>query len=264
MISAYVSGVGLRGPGLPGWAGSRAILAGAAPYLPAELARPTGSRLPATERRRATAVTRLAVDVAEETLGGADPAGIATVFTSSGGEVEVIHGIFAELAGGDRRLSPTQFHNSVHNTAAGYWSIATGARTASNSLCGFDDSFGAGLLETLVQCRTEARSVLLVAYDFPPVFPLSEFRKLEAPFGAGLLLTPEAGADTLARLNGEFLAGEDAGTPLDDPGLELLRLGNPAARGLPLLAALAAGRPATLGFGCGMGGSLRVRVEPCR
>jgi len=264
MSGAFVSGVGLRGPGLPGWAESGLVLAGELTYRSNPLPRPTGARLPATERRRATFVTRLAVDVAEETLGNADPGGMATVFATSGGEVEVIHGIFEELASSRRSLSPTQFQNSVHNTAAGYWSIATHSRAPSSSLCGFDDSFGAGLLEALTQCQTEGCPVLLVAYDQPPIFPLAEFRPLAASFGMGLLLTPAATSTTLARLTAGFAHGEDIGSTLADPALEQLRQGNPAARSLPLLVALASATPAELRFGCGMGGNLRVTVEPWR
>ena len=51
-------------------------------------------------------------------------------------------------------ISPTRFHNSVHNAAAGYWGIATGATAAANALCAYDASFGAGLLEALTQVHT--------------------------------------------------------------------------------------------------------------
>jgi hypothetical protein len=256
MISAHVSGIALQGPGLDGWAASRGVLAGQRPYQPAALPPPAGASLPATERRRATQVTRLVVDVAAATLAASGLTDVATVFASSGGEVAVIHQIFEELTQPAPILSPTQFHNSVHNTAAGYWSIATGVRTPSSSICGFDDSFGCGLLEALVQCSVEQLPVLLIACDYPPLFPLSERRPLTAPFAAGLLLTPHATMSSLARLR----AAQPA-TPLTDPALEALRCGNPAARSLPLLVTLAAGLPDSLTFGCGMAGSVRVEVS---
>lgn len=262
MRRVYIAGVGLLGPGLEGWAASRAILAGIEPYAPAAMPRPTGAGLPATERRRATLVTRLAVDVAGAALGGADPGNIVAVFASSGGEVEVIHGIFEQLAGPDRRLSPTAFHNSVHNAASGYWSIATGCRGAVDSLCGYDDSFGSGLAEALLRCGLDGKEVLLVAYDLPPPFPVAEFRPLSAPFGVALRLRASAAPGVIAELRGGFLPEGLPATRLDDPGLESLRLGNPAARGLPLLAALAGDRDAEIRLGCGMGGCLRLEVRP--
>lgn len=266
MNAAYIAGIGLLGPGLNGWESSRAILAGTEAYLSADMVRPTGASLPPTERRRATWVTRLALDVAGAALGAAlgaaDPHGLATVFASSGGEVDVIHGIFDQLAETDRRLSPTAFHNSVHNAASGYWGIATGGMGPADSVCGYDDSFGVGLAEALLRCATEGVDVLLAAYDMPPAFPISEFRPLSAPFGVALLLRATAAPGTFARLRGGFRPGDAMTGSLDDPGLENLRLGNPAARSLPLLVALARGEVARIEVGCGMGGCLRLEVEP--
>jgi len=263
MIEAFVTGIGLRGPGLTGWLASRAVLAGAAPYLSGEMAKPLGDCLPATERRRATGVTRLALDVATEALGDTDPTAITSVFASSGGEVEVIHGIFEQLAGNDRRLSPTAFHNSVHNAAAGYWSIATGSRHPAESLCAYDDSFGVGLAEALLRCTDGERQVLLVAYDVPPLFPIAEFRPINQPFAVALLLDPCPPSPGQARLLGDFAAVPPTIEPMLDPALEQFRQNNPAARALPLLAAIARGAGTALSLGHGMGGSLNLRVEPC-
>ena len=38
---------------------------------------------------------------------------------------QVIHEICEALATDEREVSPTRFHNSVHNASAGYWGIAT-------------------------------------------------------------------------------------------------------------------------------------------
>lgn len=261
MKPVAVCGVGLRGPGLADWASSRACLAGLAPYAAGAPAKPAGACLPATERRRATAVTRLALDVASEALGETDPTTVRSVFASSGGEVEVIHGIFDQLASDDRRLSPTAFHNSVHNAAAGYWSIASGSRHAADSLCAYDDSFGTGLAEALLRCAGGEENVLLVAYDWPPLAPIAEFRHLSAPFAVALLLNPWPVRPGLALLEAHYRAAPPRHPRLADPRLEALRVGNPAARSLPLLAAIAAGRKAQLSFGQGMGGTLHLTVR---
>jgi hypothetical protein len=225
----------------------------------------TGGKLPPAERRRATAVTRVALEAAEQAIpAGVDPQQIATVFASSGGEVEIIHRIFSELATPERQISPTHFHNSVHNAASGYWSIATGSQCASTSLSCFDDTFSAGLLEATVQTLAEATPVLLVAYDFPPLAPIAEFRPLSAPFGTALLLNAEKSAHSLMELQLAFDAGQPAAVSrMTDPGLEALRAGNPAARALPLLTALAAGKPAHLILSCSLTGSLHIRALPC-
>lgn len=263
MSPVLISGIGLLGPGLPGWPASQAILTGAVPHVPAELSTSAGTCLRAAERRRATAVTRLALDVASEALGASPPVTVTSIFTSSGGEVEVIHGIFDQLAGEDRRLSPTAFHNSVHNAAAGYWSIASGSRQAADSLCAYDDSFGTGLGEALLRCAAGERDILLVAVDLPPLFPISEFRRLGQPFAVALLMNASGEPPGLARLQGHYEPVPTTGRALTDPSLESLRLANPAARSLPLLAAIARREAETLRFGYGMAGNLTVRVEPC-
>ena len=75
------------------------------------------------------AVVKLALAVGLEACAhaGAIPARLPAVFTSSGGDGRNCHEICAALASAERLISPTRFHNSVHNAAAGYWGIATGA-----------------------------------------------------------------------------------------------------------------------------------------
>ena len=263
MITALVTGVGVRGPGLNGWAASRPILAGDTPYRAESLPKPLAACLPATERRRATTVTRLALDAASEALGDGDPAAVTAVFASSGGEVEIIHGIFDQLASEDRRLSPTAFHNSVHNAAAGYWSIASGSHHPADSVCAYDDSFGSGLAEALLRVAAGEGPILLVAYDWPPLFPIAEFRPIAQAFAVALRLEPDAGQPGLTRLAGAYRPAPPVSVPLTDAGLEAQRQTNPAARALPLLAAIARGTAAELSLGQGMGGSLDLRVNPC-
>jgi len=263
MNSVLVSGIGLMAPGLHGWTASREILAGIVPHEPNECPKPTGTCLRAAERRRATSVTRLALDVASEALGNTPPSSVTSIFTSSGGEVEIIHGIFDQLASEDRRLSPTAFHNSVHNAAAGYWSICSGSHHSADSLCAYDDSFATGLGEALLRCACGEQDVLLVAVDLPPLFPISEFRPITQPFAVALLLNPSIESAKLARLKGHYVSASPGSDDLDEPGLESLRLANPAARSLSLLMAIAAGRQKSLNLGYGMGGSLMIEIEPC-
>jgi hypothetical protein len=242
---AYVDGVGLLAPGLASWRAARPVLAGEARYAPGEMPRPTAEVLPPAERRRCGDLVRLALHVGAEALAasGTPADDLATVFTCATGNGEVLHQICETLAGDARDLSPTRFHNSVHNAAAGYWSIATGARAPSTSLCAHQGSFAAGLVEAAVQARTDHRPVLLVAYDVPPPPPLAAVVPCTVPCGLALLVAPSAGAATLGAIELE-VRRDGAGTPLADPGLEHLRTGNAAARGLPVLSAFAARRAA--------------------
>jgi hypothetical protein len=239
MMRVYLEGIGLFGPGLVGWGASRAILAGTAPYIPAETSLPAATLLPANERRRAPKIVRIALATGAEALAaaGRDAVLVPAVFASSGGDGDTIHEIMSTLASPVRELSPTRFHNSVHNAAAGYWSIATGSRAASTSLCCHDGSFAAGLLEAAVQAIAGGEAVVLVAYDVPYPSPLAEARPIGPAFGIALVLSPTPRPASFTRLELELAAA-----PLShnaEPALEALRRATPAARCLPLLAALA-------------------------
>ncbi len=236
----YVEGVGLCGPGLDGWGESAPVLAGERDYAPAPVRPPPAALLPANERRRAVQTVRLALAVGAEAFAaaGRDPSRTATVFASSGGDGENIHQILSVLASSNSELSPTRFHNSVHNTPAGYWSIATGSRAASSSLCCYDDSFAAGLLEAAVQASSARQAVGLIAYDVQYPAPLGDVRSIGAPFAVALVLAPERTGAAFAGFDLDLRPGKDA-SDFGPPALEDLRRGTPAARSLPLLAALA-------------------------
>jgi len=236
-LSAHIAGIGLVAPGLADWPGAAAVLAGERPYQPAPTVLPVIDTLPPAERRRTGATVRLAVAAARQavTEAGVDPTTLATVFASSGADGAICHEICVTLASEDRQLSPTRFHNSVHNAAAGYWSIAMKATARSNVLCAFDGSFGAGLLEATTQVVVDGEPVLLVAYETGYPEPLHAKRPLPGAFGVALLLDPRAGA--WARIE-VALTDEPADTMRHAP-LEALRTASPTARSLPLLQRLA-------------------------
>ncbi|TYZ43533.1 3-oxoacyl-ACP synthase, partial [Ralstonia solanacearum] len=196
--------------------------------------------------RRTGPAVRVALAVGLEAVAasGRDAATLATVFAASGGDSQNCHAICETLAGEDRQLSPTRFHNSVHNAPAGYWSIATRAMAPSNVLCAYDGSFVAGLLESLCQVTVDAVPTLLIAFDTDYPEPLRAVRPIPDAFGVALVLAPEAGPHTLARIDARLT--DAPATPLASPEFEPLRAGNPAARALPLLEALAARRPASV------------------
>ncbi|HQT63157.1 MAG TPA: beta-ketoacyl synthase chain length factor [Acidocella sp.] len=236
----YVEAVGLCGPGLNGWAEAAAILAGQAAYVPAPVTIPASALLPANERRRAPKTVKLALAVGVEACAaaGRDPAETPAIFSSSGADGDTIHDILTVLASTQRELSPTKFHNSVHNAAAGYWSIATGAKAASTSLCSYDGSFAAGLLEAAAQLGAGGQAVLLIAYDVPYPSPLFAVRPVGAECGVALVLSPAPSAASFARLDAALWPGAYVGSSAG-AALEPLRQNTPTARALPLLAALA-------------------------
>jgi hypothetical protein len=264
MIRVFVEGIGIAGPGLDGWSASRAALAGLAPYVPAPFVPPPVMLLPPAERRRAGTAIRLAIGAGHEALtqAGRDPARMAMVFASSNGDSDTVHEILCVLATDRREVSPTRFHNSVHNAPAGYWAVATGSREPSTSLCAFDDSFSAGLLDAAVQAIVDNRPVTLTAYDLPYPEPLNGVRAIEALFAVALVLTPEPTNQSITALSVAQRPTGGTATVMMDGRLERLRLGNPAARSLPLLAAIARGRPDMVHLTATFGTGAEIAVEP--
>ncbi len=271
-LTAYIDGIGALGPGFADWTDLRAILAGEQPYQAAATVLPSPSLLPAAERRRSGAIVRLTLATGLEALAaaGLSAASLPSVFSSSGGDGENCHAICAALASDDpldRQISPTRFHNSVHNTAAGYWGIATGSMTPASVLSAFDASFGAGLLEALTQTLVDATPCLLLACDTAYPEPLNSARPLPDAFGIALVLSPQRSARALARIDVTLSeASEEGDESLDrlaDPALETLRRSIPAARGLPLLSAIAVGAARKVVLDYLDGTRLAVALTPC-
>jgi hypothetical protein len=263
-VRLYVEAVALRGPGLDGWDDARAVLAGTEPYEACPTIVPPSPLLPANERRRAVQTVKLALALATEvfTAAGRDPEDTATIFTSSGGDGETLHAILEALASADPDISPTRFHNSVHNAPAGYWSIASGSHAPSTSLCCHDASFAAGLLEAAVQVTVDKQAVALIAYDLCYPEPLNSVRPISAPFGTAFLFTPAPTATVFARLDVSLGAGSAIAAPMEPASLEALCRGAPAARSLPLLATLARRSSEVLTLDYVPGLALTVAVRP--
>lgn len=240
-LIAYLDGIGIKGPGLDNWPAARPILAGSVVYEARPLVVAAPPSLPPAERRRTGLAIKVALAVGEEAVaaGGLDVKQLATVFSSSGADNDNCDAICKVLASEDRSISPTRFHNSVHNAPAGYWGIASGAMTPATVLCAHDASFGAGLLEAMTQVAVERMGTLLITYDMPYPEPLHAKRPLPSAFGIALALMPERSAQSLVRI--ELELSDAAPDTLADPALEVLRRAIPAARGLPLLQCVARG-----------------------
>jgi hypothetical protein len=256
MTTCRVKSIGIAAPGLAGWAATIPVLAGAAPYLFAAESPYAPALLPPNERRRATAAVRQAFRAAEDAIGThADPRALASVFASSDGDMRVLHRICEALAGEPRVISPTDFHNSVHNAASGYWSIAAQCMRPTTTLAAFDASFTVGLLEAAALVRDLDADVLLVAYDAVAPAPLLAKRPLTLAASVALVIGPAEGVST-AGMSIAIGAGDET---LCSGAIEALRLGNPALRALPLLELIARGKAGEVTLrGTG---ELRVRLR---
>ena len=266
MTAVWVTGVAVCGPGLDGWAASRPVLAGQAPYIAAPPTLPPPAMLAPNERRRAGAVTRLALLLASQAaaMHGPDSGALRSIFASANGDGATIAAIMEALSDPAGAVSPTQFHNSVHNAAAGYWSIGAGSAQAASCIGGHDCTAGAGLMQAAAEAAVLARPVLLCLYDCPLPEPLHARRPVHAIFGAALVLAPAPDAHALARLDIAYADAPATACKMQprQAALAELSLANPVARILRLLESLALGAPDRLALALA-DGRIEVVVTPC-
>ena len=268
MKEIFVNGIGLAAPGMSTWLEGAAILRGDKLYEKTELPGFAPHLLRPNERRRTTTLIKLALQVAEQAMENSTikPDNACSVFSSAEGDTDIIDKICLALTEPDRPVSPTHFHNSVHNAPAGYWAIATGCQLASISMSAGLGSYTGGLLEAASICMVEKSAALLVSYDLPPPDILKPFIPILEPFGSALITSPDPQAGSLVKLRLELSQSTDV-TALEDPKLEALRLSNPAAQALPLLKtiakAIAGKQTQTVVLPYLPGQSLTVVCTPC-
>jgi hypothetical protein len=127
--------------------------------------------IPASHRRRMSALAKMAVQVALEATadGGAD----YLVFCSQHGELPRTRELLATIVSGGE-LSPMGFSQSVHNASAGLYTIIKQSQAPATSLAAGAGTFAYGWIEAETYLRSSpGRRVLLVTYD--EVLP-SEYR----------------------------------------------------------------------------------------
>lgn len=264
MTPVFVANIGVAGAGLNGWPLTRAVLRGETAYRAQEIPNYNLDLLPANERRRTTPTIRLALAAAQEATERLIDArqNAASIFCSASGDLDIVDRICSALTRAEHPVSPTDFHNSVHNAPAGYWGIAARSRMPSTSVSAQDATFAAGLLEAATQVAVDGATVLLVSYDHPAPQPLATLVPVPAAFAVALLLTPTSTTRSLARLDLQCVAASSEDR-MTSPPLETLRCGNPAARCLPLLQALATAAACGVTLATAGGRQLRVDCTPC-
>lgn len=234
----YVNGVSVIGPGMIEPVQTRSILRGERHWQHEPMPSLRPAMLPANERRRTTALIKMALQSLQHLLRDNDDLNaVSSIFASSDGDLDIVDKMCRALASKEKLVSPTVFHNSVHNAPAGYWSIAASMQGASTSISAADASFMVGLMEAVTRVQTEQGVVLYVAYDHPAPEPLLAKRPFTYPLAVALRLGAVAEPGVLGTL---VLKGESGKslTRCRNPSLEPLRLGVPSGNGLPLVEAL--------------------------
>lgn len=257
----FIDAVALWAPTLPGWEVARAAFRGEGPSTEPPARRPSPELLPAAERRRAPDTVALALEVAAQAVAGSGhaPTELLSVFTSCHGDLGVTDYVCSTLVSTPTLLSPTRFHNSVHNAASGYWGIATGCTRASIAVSAFECSFTAGLLEAATQAAADARPVLLVGYDIAACGALVSTAASRGMLAVAMVLAPRPSARTLATLEWALVSGSAARLPLrSEAALPLAA--NAMADAVPLFESLARADGAALQMPLSESLALRVKL----
>jgi len=199
--------------------------------------------IPANERRRAPLPVRLAVETSWQAVQQSSFKAneMSCVFVSALGDTQLTDYMCKVLAGENKQLSPTKFHNSVHNAAAGYWTISTGCMKAANSVAAYNESVSMTLLEALTQIAVEQEPILLSFYDAPVSPVLKSLLKNEFPFSVSLVLAPSSsdidGVNVCANFSNEIVNWGTLG--VENKNLNSLYQSTPTAKVLTLLKSLA-------------------------
>jgi len=241
-MEIFVNDLSLIAPGLIEQQATNLVLAGESnwEYQPLPVLRT--NLLPANESRRLTAITKLVLKCIQELrCRDEDVAKISTVFSSSDVDLNIVDKMCRSLAKPSKIISPTLFHNSVHNAPAGYWSIAATMQGPSTSVSSGNASFMCGLLEAMSQVMIERSSVFFIAYDYPAPAILNSYRNCEYPMAMALRLSYTAEENNLGKITlKEPMNNKQAMvSKCKNLSLETLRELIPIGCGLPLLEALA-------------------------
>jgi hypothetical protein len=267
-LTVHIDGIGFWTQGLPDWtAFARVADKGDADEddfaLPEIPSCPSPGALPPAERRRAPEPVLIAREAAGQAVAMAacDASTLASVFVSTHGDLAITDEMCATLARDPRELSPTRFHNSVHNAPAGYWTVAARCHAPATALCAGQASFAAGLLEAAVEVVVEGEPVLLAAYDVAARGPLAEVAPSTLPFAIAFVLSAAASDRTLARLTLRTLPRTAAsdGVPFSLAPLKSNPMG---AQALPLLVALARRCAGQIVVASGPDSALAIEVTP--
>jgi hypothetical protein len=198
--------------------------------------------IPPRERRRAPQSVKLAVEVLDQacTNAGMNPSDAAVVFSSGLGDMDITDYMCRILNSSPRLVSPTKFHNSVHNATTGYWSIASHSHAPTNAISAHGYTAPMAFLEAACQAAEDDMPVLLVTQEMAAPDALRVTCPAEAPFSMATLLSPPGACDKiLARLSFSVTPGS-ATPPALAGDLAKLLSSNFGAVMLPMAAAIAA------------------------
>ncbi len=236
MKPVYINALSIAAANLIGLEQALPILKGESQWQTTEFPKLAPQLLPANERRRVTNYIKLAILVAGEA--NLSDTALAAVFASSNGDCYITDHVCSTLTKTPKYISPTQFHNSVHNAPAGYWAIAAKSAAASTSISTGDSTFSSGVLEAVTQVLTQQHDVLFVGYDYPATAPLDKFVDVSEPFATAFILSLEKNDNSYGSIKLEITSDSENASHCKNSSLNNLQKSNPIAESLPLLETL--------------------------
>lgn len=261
-LSCYLQGIAVAAPGLANWSHAQKIFSLEKEYRYEPSPFPTADILPPREKRRASPTVNLSLHLAETAQKSSkiDPQQLRTVFATSDGDSDIFDYLCRNLAEDQPAISPTLFHQSLHNSAAGYYGIAVHSYQASLSISAGDETFSAGLFTAAMEATAHQAPVLLVSYNLPYPAPMDRHYPMLTWFGVSLVLSPVRLENSWAKLDLQLVQREKASV-LSMPSLEILKEGNLIAKSLPFLAALSAKKNARIYLDYLPPSSLEITLE---
>lgn len=205
MKPVYLHGMGLWIPGFPdpeAWCRGEPN---------SDASRPPAKLLQGALRRRASLLTRMSVEVFDQATSQSrvDAAAIPSIWATAHGEHDTAIKLLKMMRRGEGKLSPTHFHNSVHNTPSGYASIALGNGMASTTLTGGPELVASSLLEAFCLLDAGTPKVVVVLADEPLKIPF-ERQDMQVPLALSFCISsePESASVRLTGLRREALPAQ--------------------------------------------------------
>jgi len=131
---------------------SNRIVSGQWDSIPDQIALPKSNLIPSRMKRRMSRLTQMAVESTYQAREGLQSfADIPLIVGSSNGEINTIGKIMLEIFDDPALLSPTQFHNSVHNTAPGYWCILSKLHHSAETVSSGELTFEFTIIDALTK-----------------------------------------------------------------------------------------------------------------
>ena len=155
--------------------------------------KPEARLLKGALKRRSSNVTRMAVEAYSQAANdaGCSPKTAHSVWATAHGEHETALRLFETMHEGEGKVSPTNFHNSVHNSPSGYASISAKNTAPSTTLTGGSELVAAALIEASCMARSFNNDTILVFAD-EALKPPFDLPGSEQPLAVALCLGTES------------------------------------------------------------------------